>query len=130
MNKLLTLALCAGALVAAEANDTNLLGRVAGMPRDLHAHDQYRASIVAINGEATGAGARYRVPGGKATVTVAIHPQKKWKAAEGQTKNIEVNVTVGHTLYIAAQVDTDATAAQIADGSFWKPVIVREFRSR
>lgn len=104
-------------------------GMVSSIPHD-HTSDQvFRVNIEKIAGEEPSPGANHYAHVGKNTITVSLVFNSSWGKNMADTqkyiymKDIEIEVEKGKHYFIGAKVDTSASEAAQADGSFWNPVI-------
>jgi hypothetical protein len=104
-------------------------GFVSPMMHDDVSDGIFRVNIEKVNGKEPHMGINQHVHTGKNTVTVSLVFNASWgqgmadTSADIYTKDIELNVEKGKNYYLGAKVDTKASQAAQADGSFWEPVI-------
>ena len=104
-------------------------GYVTAEPEDHPKDNIFRVNIESVNGEDSEA-LNARVPVGENTISVSLVFNSSWglRMEETQdriyTKDMTLQVEKGKTYFLGAKVDTAATDAAQADGSFWEPVVV------
>lgn len=117
-------------LVAAPALGSDH-GYVTGVGNQDPENGIFRVSIDKINGKNASVRPNHEVPAGKNTITVSLMYEPAMGTNLAGIRDMvyeaefELDVEAGKTYEIGAKVDTGASEAAQADGSFWKPVVVK-----
>ena len=104
-------------------------GFITSLMHDEPAEDIYRVNIEDINGKNANMGPNHHVHTGEISVTVSLVFNPARGTGMARTGNniyyqtFTMTVEKGKTYYLGAKVNTHASAAEQADGSFWEPII-------
>lgn len=105
---------------------------VTAIAADIPANDIYRVNVNKVDGKEAGYGVNKAVKPGTREIEVSLVFNEKW-AGSGMRragsniyyKTIRLEVEKGKTYYLAAKVNTAASAEEQEAGTFWEPIVHR-----
>ena len=107
-------------------------GWLTAIASDIPADDIYRVNINKVDGKEAGYGVNKAAKAGAREVEVSLVFNEKWSGTNMRAaganiyyKTITIEVEKGKTYYLGAKVNTQASAEEVAAGTFWEPIVHR-----
>jgi hypothetical protein len=107
-------------------------GALSSIPHAISDRGIYKVRILEIDSVAVGPRTKYRLDAGPHTVTVELLLELEWSLDQrtqpemNNLRDIRLEILPGKHYQLAARVDVNAPADDLAKGTFWSVIVYRE----